>query len=119
MAGKVIEKKKKLSLEQKVALRTYELQDEKEKVESTLAELKATLIQLPIETEKMASVSELQQAMSNERLRISRELHDDIGSTLSGIVLYSHMAENQVHSMQPGEVENSLNIIQHSAKLRR
>ena len=36
--------------------------------------------------------------MLNERLRISRELHDDIGSTLSGIVLYSHLAENQVQS---------------------
>ena len=107
-------KKEKSLLEQKVALRTYELQDEKEKVESTLAELRATQTQL-IETEKMASVSELQQAMLNERLRISRELHDDIGSTLSGIVLYSHMAEDQVHSLQPGEVANSLNIIQHSA----
>ncbi len=100
-------KKEKLLLEQKVALRTHELQDEKEKVESTLSELKATQTQL-IESEKMASVSKLQQAMLNERLRISRELHDDIGSTLSGIVLYSHMAENQVHSLQPGEVENSL-----------
>ena len=46
--------------------------------------------------------------MLNERLRISRELHDDIGSTLSGIVLYSHLAENQVHSEQAGKVENSL-----------
>jgi signal transduction histidine kinase len=107
-------KKEKLLLEQKVALRTHELQDEKEKVESTLAELRATQTQL-IESEKIASVSELQHAMLNERLRISRELHDDIGSTLSGIVLYSHMAENQVHSRQPGEVKNSLNIIQQSA----
>jgi ligand-binding sensor domain-containing protein/signal transduction histidine kinase len=107
-------KKEKLLLAQKVALRTHELQDEKEKVESTLAELRETQTQL-VESEKMASVSALQQAMLNERLRISRELHDNIGGTLSGIVLYSHMAENQVHSSQPGEVENSLNIIQQSA----
>ena len=107
-------KKEKLLLEQKVALRTHELQDEKEKVESTLAELEATQTQL-IESEKMASVNKLQQAMLNERLRISRELHDDIGSTLSGIVLYSHMAENQVRAQQAGEVENSLNVIQRSA----
>ena len=107
-------KKEKLLLEQKVALRTHELQDEKEKVESTLSELEATQTQL-IESEKMASVNKLQQAMLNERLRISRELHDDIGSTLSGIVLYSHMAENQVRAQQAGEVENSLNVIQRSA----
>jgi len=107
-------KREKFLLAQKVALRTHELQDEKEKVESTLTELRTTQTQL-IESEKMASVSALQQAMLNERLRISRELHDDIGGTLSGIVLYSHMAEDQVHSRQAGEVENSLNIIQQSA----
>ena len=107
-------KKEKLLLEQKVALRTHELQDEKEKVESTLSELKRTQEQL-IQSEKTASFSKLQQAMLNERLRISRELHDDIGSTLSGIVLYSHMAENQVHAQRASEVENSLNVIQQSA----
>lgn len=107
-------KKEKISLEEKVALRTYELQDEKEKVESTLSELKSTQAQL-IESEKMASFNKLQQAMSNERLRISRELHDDIGSTLSGIVLYSHLAEDQVHAEQGDKVKNSLNVIQQSA----
>jgi signal transduction histidine kinase len=53
--------------------------------------------------------------MLNERLRISRELHDDIGSTLSGIVLYSHLAENQIQSQQINEAEKSLNTIQQSA----
>ena len=107
-------KKEKILLEEKVAIRTHELQDEKEKVESTLSELKATQEQL-IESEKMASFNKLQQAMSNERLRISRELHDDIGSTLSGIVLYSHLAEDQVHAEQGDKVKNSLNVIQQSA----
>ena len=107
-------KKEKILLENKVALRTLELQDEKEKVESTLSELKATQAQL-IESEKKASLNKLEQAMSNERLRISRELHDDIGSTLSGIVLYSHLAGAQVHAEQGDEVKNSLNVIQQSA----
>lgn len=107
-------KKEKVLLEEKVAIRTHELQDEKEKVEDTLSELKTTQTQL-IHSEKTASISKLQQAMLNERLRISRELHDDIGSTLSGIVLYSHLAENQVHALQPGEAEKSLVTIQQSA----
>lgn len=107
-------KKEKVLLEEKVALRTHELKDEKEKVESTLSELKETQAQL-IESEKLASVNKLQQAMLNERLRISRELHDDIGSTLSGIVLYSHLAEDQAHAEQGDDVKNSLNVIQQSA----
>ncbi len=107
-------KKEKILLEKKVAIRTHELQQEKEKAECTLSELKLTQEQL-IESEKMAAVSKLQQAMLNERLRISRELHDDIGSTLSGIVLYSHLAESQIQSQQTNEAEKSLNTIQQSA----
>ena len=107
-------KKEKIMLEEKVIIRTQELQDEKEKVESTLSALKTTQTQL-LQSEKMASLNKLQQAMLNERLRISRELHDDIGSTLSGIVLYSHLAEDQVQTQQEEKVKNSLNIIQQSA----
>jgi len=96
-------KKEKVLLEEKVDARTHELQKEKEKVESTLAQVKALQAQL-VETEKM-----------NERFRISRELHDDIGGTLSGIVLYSHLAENQIQAQHTNEVEQSLNVIQQSA----
>ncbi len=96
-------KKEKLLLEEKVVIRTHELKEEKEKVESALINLRALQAQL-VEAEK-----------TNERLRISRELHDDIGSTLSGIVLYSHLAEDQVLSQKQGEAKNSLNIIQQSA----
>lgn len=79
------------------------LTQQKEKVESSLAQVRSLQSQL-VETEKI-----------NERLRISRELHDDIGGTLSGIVLYSHLAENQIQSQHTDEVEQSLNVIQQSA----
>jgi len=36
-----------------------------------------------------------QQELLNERLRISRELHDDIGSTLGSISIYSEVAKNR------------------------
>jgi signal transduction histidine kinase len=96
-------KKEKILLEEKVNLRTQELQKEKEKVESSLEQVQALQAQL-VETEKI-----------NERLRISQELHDDIGGTLSGIVLYSHLAENQIQSKHTDEVGQSLNKIQQSA----
>jgi len=68
-----------------------------------------------LQLQQLESKIESQQALLNERLRIGRELHDDIGSTLSGIVLYSHLAENQNQTQNPDEVEQSLNVIQHSA----
>ncbi len=38
---------------------------------------------------------ESQQTLLNERLRISRELHDDIGSTLGSISIYSEVAKKR------------------------
>jgi len=56
-----------------------------------------------------------QQGVLNERLRISRELHDELGSTLSGILMYSHLTREQIHATKTEEVEKSLNNIQQSA----
>jgi signal transduction histidine kinase len=56
-----------------------------------------------------------QQEMMNERLRISRELHDDVGATLSGIAMYSHLAKEQLKTNQNVETEKSLNIMHQSS----
>lgn len=56
-----------------------------------------------------------QQALTNERLRISRELHDEVGATLSGIAMYSHLTKAQIKNADTTEVEKSLNIMQESA----
>jgi signal transduction histidine kinase/ligand-binding sensor domain-containing protein len=52
-------------LEEKVKLRTQELVEEKEKVESTLSELKTTQAQL-VQSEKMASLGELTAGIAHE-----------------------------------------------------
>jgi signal transduction histidine kinase len=57
-----------------------------------------------------------QQALLKERLRISRELHDEVGATLSGIVMYSHFTKDQIKSANIPAVENSLNIMQRSSE---
>jgi signal transduction histidine kinase len=41
-----------------------------------------------------------QEALMKERLRISRELHDDIGSTLGSISIYSEVAKNRTAKNQ-------------------
>ncbi len=56
-----------------------------------------------------------QQALMSERLRISRELHDEVGATLSGIAMYSHLTKEQMKMGKPDEIEKSLNIMQQSS----
>lgn len=56
-----------------------------------------------------------QQEVLNERLRISRELHDEVGSTLTGIAMYSHLTREQIKAQKTEEVEKSLNNMQQSA----
>jgi signal transduction histidine kinase len=56
-----------------------------------------------------------QQAVLSERLRISSELHDEVGATLSGISMYSHLTKEQMKTGQTAEIEKSLNVMQQSS----
>lgn len=58
---------------------------------------------------------QIQRNVLNERLRISTELHDEVGATLSGIAMYSHLTKEQMRSGQTTEIERSLNIMQQSS----
>ncbi len=49
------------------------------------------------------------------RTKISQDLHDEVGATLSGIAMYSHLTKDQVKAKKTDEVEQSLNVIQRSA----
>lgn len=55
------------------------------------------------------------QSLVNERFRISRELHDEVGATLSGIAMYSHLTQEQIKNANTAEVEKYLNIMQQSS----
>jgi signal transduction histidine kinase len=56
-----------------------------------------------------------QQAVLKERLRISSELHDEVGATLSGIAMYSHLTKEQMKAGQTAEIEKSLHVMQQSS----
>ena len=50
-----------------------------------------------------------------ERRHIANELHDDIGSTLSGIAMYSHMTDGLLQSNEYGKAKDAVAVIQKSA----
>lgn len=63
----------------------------------------------------MAAQIKAQETLLTERTRISRELHDEVGSTLSGISMYSHLVNHQIDNAPKEEVVKSLGIMRHSA----
>ena len=67
--------------------------------------------------EKQLAVEKIQSQLEAEKLRnkISGELHDDIGSTLSGIAMYSHMTDNLLQNGYYDKAKESLGVIQNSA----
>jgi signal transduction histidine kinase len=75
-------KAENLRLEEKVIRRTTELEHSIE------------------EKYNLSKKIESQHALLNERLRISRELHDDIGSTLGSISIYSEVAKKRTEKKE-------------------
>jgi signal transduction histidine kinase len=66
--------------------------------------------------EKELAVQQLEKKLALEKVRneISCLLHDDIGSTLSGVSMYSHLANNSLDKNEKENTRKSLLIIQQS-----
>jgi signal transduction histidine kinase len=58
---------------------------------------------------------ERQVELYKQRMRISNDLHDEVGATLSGIAMYSQLTKEQMKLQDTQKVEHSLNIMQQSA----
>jgi signal transduction histidine kinase len=56
-----------------------------------------------------------QAALNLQRQQISRDLHDEVGATLSGIAMYSHFSRDQLRANNQSGIEQSLQIMQESS----
>jgi signal transduction histidine kinase len=67
--------------------------------------------------EKELAVQQLEKQLAVEKVRseISKELHDDIGSTLSGIHMYSHMARHQAETGNEDSAKTAISKIQEAS----
>lgn len=68
-----------------------------------------------LQNEKLQIEMEKQAELYRQRMRISSDLHDEVGATLSGLALYSQLTRDQVKARQTSKVEQSLDIMQKSA----
>ena len=126
-------RREKILLEQKVALRTQQLKEEKEKVESSLAELKTTQTQL-IQSEKMASLGQLTAGIAheiknplnfvnnfsdlNKELVIEMRQELDSGNADKARDLSKEIEENEVKIMYHGQRADAIvnSMLLHSTK---
>ncbi len=56
-----------------------------------------------------------QMELHQQRMNISTDLHDEIGATLSGIALYTHLANDQIKNNEQHLLQRSLFVIQNNA----
>lgn len=68
-----------------------------------------------LQKENMRLEVEKQVALYKQRMRISSDLHDEVGATLSGIAMYSQITKEQIKMKETKNVERSLNMMQQSA----
>jgi signal transduction histidine kinase len=75
-----------------------------------------TLLKRWNEQEKQLAIKQIQQQLAIEKVRnqISSQLHDDMGSTLSGISMYSHLTNKQMANSEFDNAKASLQVIQKS-----
>jgi signal transduction histidine kinase len=68
-----------------------------------------------IQKENMKLEIEKQVELYKQRMRISNDLHDEVGATLSGLAMFSQITREQIRQNETGKVETSLNVMQQSA----
>ena len=60
--------------------------------------------------------TEKEKEAENVRIGISRDIHDEVGATLSGVALFSEIAKEKMELQQKDEVHMYLNYISDNSK---
>src|SRR5438067_7518014 len=68
-----------------------------------------------LQKENMRLEVEKQVELYKQRMRISSDLHDEVGATLSGIAMYSQITKEQIRLQDTQKVQQSLSVMQQSA----
>lgn len=65
--------------------------------------------------EELEKSKALEVRLGNIRQKISRDLHDELGATLTGIAMYSYITKTQLKNREYTAVNNSLDVIKENA----
>ncbi len=67
--------------------------------------------------EKQLAIEKIEKVLAIEKVRnqLSKELHDDIGGTLSGINMYSHLAKQQTTEGKNAASDKTLDLIRQAS----
>ena len=68
-----------------------------------------------LQMENMQLEVEKQVELYKQRMRISSDLHDEVGATLSGIAMYTQITKEQIRLQEINKVQQSLTVMQQSA----
>jgi signal transduction histidine kinase len=78
-------------------------------------QLATSLVELKDAQEQLIKAEKEKEAQSL-RVRISRDIHDEVGATLSGVALFSEIAKQKMEQRQPQEVQQYLEHISINSK---
>jgi len=104
-------------LEQRVRERTIELHQMNKELNDTNSRLEQKVIELELaESRAHMLLHELVNAQENERARIARDLHDELGQQVTSLRLHLSQVERDLSDDSKNNVKRALDLTKHEAE---